>query len=66
MAYFDVCPVCGANLDPGEECDCEKSLQAGKEFEKEAEKKTPTEIAVSVGAKGAREDISITISLYHN
>lgn len=22
MAYYDTCPNCGANLDPGEKCDC--------------------------------------------
>lgn len=24
MAKFVQCPVCGANLDPGERCDCKK------------------------------------------
>lgn len=23
MAYYNTCPLCGANLDPGEKCDCE-------------------------------------------
>lgn len=23
MAYYNTCPKCGANLDPGEPCDCE-------------------------------------------
>lgn len=22
MSYFRICPHCGANLDPGERCDC--------------------------------------------
>ena len=22
MPYYDTCPDCGANLDPGEKCDC--------------------------------------------
>ena len=22
MAYFRECPICGCNLDPGEQCDC--------------------------------------------
>lgn len=22
MAYYNTCPKCGANLDPGEPCDC--------------------------------------------
>ena len=24
MAQYKKCPYCGANLDPGEKCDCEK------------------------------------------
>lgn len=24
MAYYQSCPECGANLDPGEVCDCKK------------------------------------------
>lgn len=24
MAYFRICPKCGCNLDPGEQCDCEQ------------------------------------------
>lgn len=24
MAYYRVCPYCGAALDPGELCDCDK------------------------------------------
>lgn len=23
MAYYNTCPKCGCNLDPGERCDCE-------------------------------------------
>lgn len=22
MAFYNVCPYCGAHLDPGERCDC--------------------------------------------
>ena len=22
MAYYNICPNCGCNLDPGEKCDC--------------------------------------------
>jgi len=25
MAYYHTCPYCGANLDPGESCDCRDS-----------------------------------------
>lgn len=24
MAYFNTCPNCGSNLDPGEKCECEE------------------------------------------
>ncbi len=23
MAFYNECPVCGCNLDPGEKCDCQ-------------------------------------------
>ncbi len=23
--YYHTCPYCGANLDPGERCDCERN-----------------------------------------
>ncbi|MCU7380469.1 hypothetical protein OBO34_19335 [Clostridiales Family XIII bacterium ASD5510] len=26
MAYYNVCPICGATLDPGEHCDCEDKI----------------------------------------
>ena len=22
MSYYDTCDICGANIDPGEKCDC--------------------------------------------
>lgn len=25
--YYNSCPICGANLDPGESCDCEEQKQ---------------------------------------
>lgn len=29
--YFEVCPRCGAHLDPGEKCDCEEEAQEKSE-----------------------------------
>lgn len=38
MAYFKVCPKCGAALDPGEKCDCmeeeARERQKKQEFSK--------------------------------
>lgn len=28
--YFNICPYCGANLDPGERCECQKKEQETK------------------------------------
>lgn len=28
MSVYKVCPLCGANLDPGERCDCEDEKKA--------------------------------------
>ena len=39
MAYFNTCPLCGANLDPGEKCDCrekEKTLDMPKTYQGQA------------------------------
>lgn len=34
LMYKYQCPICGANLDPGEHCDCEdKSAELLKKFE---------------------------------
>ena len=32
--YYDTCSICGANLDPGEPCDCQKEKErASKEMQ---------------------------------
>lgn len=31
MAYYNVCSVCGSNLDPGEKCDCESEAKKKEE-----------------------------------
>ena len=36
MSYFRQCPHCGANLDPGEVCECRKvTTEAPKKKEKQ-------------------------------
>ena len=35
MAYYNTCPNCGSNLDPGERCECEN--EKAKEQEKKQE-----------------------------
>lgn len=32
MAYYTVCPACGANLDPGEKCNCIDTRTERDEF----------------------------------
>lgn len=27
MAYYNICPDCGAHLDPGEPCDCKDKIE---------------------------------------
>ncbi len=31
MSYYKTCPNCGARLDPGERCDCNKEKQDAPE-----------------------------------
>lgn len=35
MAYYNICPMCGCSLDPGEKCDCE--IENAREDEKKKE-----------------------------
>lgn len=30
MAYYNVCPICGSNLDPGERCDHQLQREQGR------------------------------------
>ncbi|MEH2957795.1 hypothetical protein [Candidatus Merdisoma sp. JLR.KK006] len=32
MAFYRTCPKCGAALDPGEHCDCEKEAEKQEDF----------------------------------
>lgn len=32
MAYYNVCPKCGCNLDPQEKCDCETEDKENQDF----------------------------------
>ena len=41
MAYYRICPNCGAALDPGEKCDCEdeenqRQIRAEQLYKQEA------------------------------
>ena len=40
MAFYNVCPFCGAHLDPGERCDCKEQQNEQQTAEKEKEAKT--------------------------
>lgn len=35
MAQYRTCPYCGANLDPGETCDCRQDTDENKEENKD-------------------------------
>ncbi len=44
MSYFDICPRCGAHLDPGETCDCQLNDEEGMSHENGAEKNNHSEL----------------------
>lgn len=31
MAFYNTCPLCGANLDPNESCDCQDEKEQDKQ-----------------------------------
>lgn len=35
MAFYKTCPFCGANLDPGEKCDCQDTERKKEEKDDE-------------------------------
>lgn len=35
MSYFRICSICGANLDPGEQCDCRERAESEPRTNKE-------------------------------
>lgn len=50
MAYFHSCPKCGANLDPGEKCDCEKERQKFNDIYSKNFKTMPTgQVVLNLG-----------------
>ena len=42
VAYYHICPMCGANLDPGEKCDCENERHKLNEIYSKNLKVMPT------------------------
>lgn len=34
MAYYNVCPNCGSNLDPGESCECKSTSETAQKISK--------------------------------
>ena len=50
MAYYNICPDCGSNLDPGEKCDCqqkEKTPDMPKTYQGKAEKALSSNYSIS-------------------
>lgn len=41
MAYYNTCPKCGCNLDPGEKCDCGGEKEKRQEFFRRSLKAEP-------------------------
>ncbi len=41
MAYYNICPDCGAHLDPGEPCDCQDEKAKRQEFYAQSLKMEP-------------------------
>ena len=53
--YYRPCPTCGANLDPGERCDCQDKEKAAPVLEHrdgpKVENGLPTNISTSILTK---------------
>ena len=55
MSYYKTCPHCGANLDPGEQCDC-LEVEARVLVEHPTEKEAAPSAANTEGGKETPQD----------
>ena len=53
--YYWTCPYCGANLDPGERCDCKESTDSGSPESTNYRDVTPTETDMKTNPKEEKQ-----------
>lgn len=56
MAYRNICPYCGAFLDPGEVCDCLDVIKKAPAFRAESECRTLEQEGVKNGVTSQADD----------
>lgn len=61
MAYYNVCPDCGCNLDPSEKCDCKKQKSERVSVEEAARLLGITPQGVRVQMQRGLLDIGIVV-----
>ena len=55
MVFYKICPRCGANLDPGEQCDCEETAAREREEAEDLLAKEDTgQLVLRWGQEGKR------------
>ena len=64
MPYYRTCPYCGAHLDYGERCDCQKEPEANSQALGNLQKKAPASVGSTDGS-GA-EKIKTPVSASHD
>lgn len=57
MAYYNTCLNCGANLDPGEPCDCIKEKEKRERFYENVTSITPKtrQLSFSLDSRGGAD-----------
>lgn len=52
--YYNKCPLCGANLDPGEPCDCQEEKKSKKKLQLKNQREHGIEHCSFVRKQGIR------------
>ena len=65
MAYYKPCPECGASLDPGEVCECNKKMSAPAATDNGHSKTIQLKYTTGQGRKSRKNLLGVCVQAIH-